>query len=152
MAPKNFRRLRSGKRFLPKRRKGDMTGALLRRYPSREGDEVAEAVTRIPDPEYMAHVRACVKQEQELVFEDERRIATNRFCMRWGLPLSKVPPVQAFLLPPVKVRAEPVLPAFRPCQRNAFDSSVQPRLLTDSHIRSGHPRYAPASLSFAGSS
>lgn len=90
MAPKNFRRLRSGKKFLPKRRKGDMTGALLRRYPSKEGDEVAEAVTRSPDPEYMAHVRACVKQEQELVFEDERRVATNRFFVRWGLPPSPI--------------------------------------------------------------
>jgi len=92
MAPKNFRRLRSGKKFLPKRRKGDGTGALHRRYPSREGDEVAEAVTRNSDPEYMAHVYACVKQEQNLVFEDERRVAMNRFCARWGLPLRKAPP------------------------------------------------------------
>ncbi len=97
-------------------------------------------------------MRACVRQEQELVFEDERRVATNRFCVRWGLPLATVPPVQAFLLPPVKVYAKPVPPAVDQREQCAFDSPVQLVIRVNGHARGGRQGYAPASLSFAGCS
>lgn len=46
MAPKNFRRLRSGKRFLPPKRQGDCTGTVIRRYYTPEGDEMTEPLAR----------------------------------------------------------------------------------------------------------
>lgn len=78
MAPKNFRRLRSGKGFLPRRSKGELTGAWIRRYRAPEGDEVAEAVSRSTNPEYMAQVRACERKEQELISVSLRRRAEWR--------------------------------------------------------------------------
>lgn len=46
MAPKNFRRLRCGKGFLPPRRRGTCTGAVLRRYRTPEGDEHVEPLSK----------------------------------------------------------------------------------------------------------
>jgi hypothetical protein len=96
MAPKNFRRLRSGKGFLPLRRKGELTGALIRRYRAPEGDEVAEAVSRSTNAEYMAQVRACERKEQELIYADERMVSQKPAFLRLGLPLPRAKWVQAF--------------------------------------------------------
>ncbi|HEU4582562.1 MAG TPA: hypothetical protein VFS67_30105 [Polyangiaceae bacterium] len=117
MAPKNFRRLRSGKGFLPLRRKGELTGALIRRYRAPEGDEVAEAVSRSTSAEYMAHVRACERQEQEVIYAEERLRGQKRAFIRLGLPLPRTKWVRVFRVKPVGSastcnRASPTSEAF----------------------------------------
>lgn len=72
-APNNFRRVRSGKGFLPPRRKNEAySGAVTRRFHTREGDEEAESLVRnYKDPKLAAQVNRVVKKEQELAYEDE---------------------------------------------------------------------------------
>lgn len=72
-APKNFRRVRSGKGFLPKKAKNEaITGAVLRRFKTREGDEQAESlVKKYKDPKLQAQVSEVVRLEQELAYQDE---------------------------------------------------------------------------------
>lgn len=72
-APKNFHRVRSGKGFLPPKRKNEAwTGAVIRRFRTREGDEQAESLVRkYKDPMLAAQVDQAVKKEQELAYEDE---------------------------------------------------------------------------------
>lgn len=125
MAPKNFRRLRSGRRFLPARRGSDMTGALVRRYRAREGDEVAEAVTRSRNEEYMEQVRACVQREQELAWEDEDGRALRRTYALFGLSPPTQPAVRAFLLKPEGTRISAQLIVLPPSPAN---SDVVPSL------------------------
>lgn len=47
LAPRGFRRLRSGKGFLPKRKRSGNTGCILRRVRTNEGDSVVMPVTRL---------------------------------------------------------------------------------------------------------
>lgn len=51
-APKNFRRLRAGRRFIPPPRRSDNTGTVIRRYYTPEGDELTEplAQAKVPLP------------------------------------------------------------------------------------------------------
>lgn len=95
MAPKNFRRLRAGKCFIPPKRKGTNTGTVIRRYWTNEGDEQTEPLSQpsFDDPEpnkltqpdewqcwhdeqerkraYLAEVQHCVRIEQEIAWKNE---------------------------------------------------------------------------------
>lgn len=94
MAPKNFRRLRAGKGFIPPKQKGECTGTIIRRYWTPEGDEQTEPLSRPkfkpePNPEefpeaweaweaerqrklaYMAEVEHAVAIEQVCAWEAE---------------------------------------------------------------------------------
>jgi len=95
MAPKNFRRLRAGKGFVPPKHKGECTGTVIRRYRSPEGDEQTEPLSRPvfpPEPDrshaeawelwratcerkraYLAEVQHAVDIEQTVAWRDEGR-------------------------------------------------------------------------------
>lgn len=88
-APKGFRRLRSGRNFLPKRHKGDKTGTIVRRVVTREGDEEVRPLVRSQNEQYNLVVDAVCKLEQQLAWseEDEKReLARKR---RLGIPTVK---------------------------------------------------------------
>jgi len=70
-APVRFRRLRSGKGFLPPRHKGRHTGVLLRRRPSREGDEEICSVNPPRDPNQTEAVQAAIAAEWQLIREGQ---------------------------------------------------------------------------------
>lgn len=76
-APKRFRRLRSGKGFLPPRRKGRHTGVLLRRRPSREGDLEICKVNPPKDPAQNEAVAAAVAAEWEIIREEQEQLSRN---------------------------------------------------------------------------
>lgn len=62
-APKNFRRLRSGVKFLPPKNRGKATGTVIRRYHSPEGDEQTEPLSRSrakPIEQWSAHAARLV--------------------------------------------------------------------------------------------
>lgn len=72
-APKNFRRVRAGKGFLPPKRKDERyTGAIVRSRWTREGDQEAESlVKRYKCPVLAAQVEEVVQKEQAIWFEHE---------------------------------------------------------------------------------
>ena len=75
-APRHFRRLRAGKRFLvPRRRKEGWTGTIVRRKWTEDGDELVLPLVLSRDPEYMQRVRECCDREQQLAREDEDKRA-----------------------------------------------------------------------------
>lgn len=73
MAPRNFRRVRSGKGFLPPVRKDPAwTGTIMRRWRTRDGDEDAESLVRRPkNMLYRLQVLQCVAEEIRLARVDE---------------------------------------------------------------------------------
>jgi len=92
-APKNFRRIRSGKRFLPPRRKGDQTGTILRLVRSREGDEEVRPLIQSRNVDYNAVVEKIVALEDRLIRGEETDLSelaeANRKRRESGLrPLS----------------------------------------------------------------
>jgi hypothetical protein len=76
-APVRFRRLRSGKGFLPPRRKSRYTGVLLRRRPSREGDEEICQVNPPQDPNQSEAVQAAIAAEWQLIEDEQRMMSEN---------------------------------------------------------------------------
>lgn len=78
-APERFRRLRAGKGFLPPRRKDEsVTGCLMRRRRSAEGDWELQAINAPKDPaqhEAIAEARAA---ELALMAEEEQLLSRNR--------------------------------------------------------------------------
>jgi hypothetical protein len=72
-APERFRRLRSGKGFLPPRYKNpDVTGCLIRRRVSREGDWEIMRVNPPKDPAQERPVAVAIAAELQLIDEEER--------------------------------------------------------------------------------
>lgn len=71
-APERFRRLRSGKGFLPPRRHDpDVTGVLVRRRRSTQGDWEICRINPTKDPEAEQPIRDAVVAEVQLIREEE---------------------------------------------------------------------------------
>jgi len=72
-APKNFRRVRAGKGFLPPKRKSEeYTGAIVRVRWTRDGDQEAESLVRnYRDPDFAELVGDVVAREQQLAWDAE---------------------------------------------------------------------------------
>lgn len=71
-APERFRRLRSGRGFLPPRRKNPaVTGCLIRRRVSAEGDWEIVACNAPKEPEHAPAVEAARAAESKLIAEEE---------------------------------------------------------------------------------
>jgi hypothetical protein len=83
-APKGFRRLRSGRRFLPPRRKGDATGAIVRRVWTTYGDEEVRPLVQSKNLDYMKVVHAVCELEQSLAWKEEDERARERLLKRCG--------------------------------------------------------------------
>jgi len=78
-APVRFRRLRSGKGFLPPRRHNDkITGALLRRRRSAEGDWQILPVNPPKDERQTEAIQAAIVAEYSLIDEEETLLAVHK--------------------------------------------------------------------------
>ena len=78
-APERFRRLRSAKGFLPPRRSNpDITGALVRRRRSVEGDWQILRLNPPHDPAQLEPTERAIAGELELIREEERLLAKCR--------------------------------------------------------------------------
>jgi len=64
-SPKNFRRLRAGKRFVPPPHKGSKTGTVIRRYYTPEGDEQTEPLSQAKMPEPTVELLEMLAQAPE---------------------------------------------------------------------------------------
>lgn len=105
-APARFRRLRSGRRFLPPRHKNpDVTGCLIRRRRSAQGDQEIIAVNASKDDTQREPIELALRAEQALIFEEEAILCRTR-----GNP----PP-----MPPVRVAFEGELEGHRETSERA---------------------------------
>jgi hypothetical protein len=78
-APERFRRLRTGKGFFPPRESNPaVTGVLLRRRRSREGDWEIQAVNAPKDEAQVDAVLRARDAEQQMIDEEERILSRNR--------------------------------------------------------------------------
>lgn len=78
-APARFRRLRSGKGFLPPRRVNpEVTGCLVRRRRSAEGDWQIEAINAPKDERQIEPIERAARAEMQLIDEEERILSRNR--------------------------------------------------------------------------
>jgi hypothetical protein len=78
-APERFRRLRAGKGFLPKRRVNpNVTGCLVRRRRSREGDWEIEPINPPKDLGQLEQIGRARRAEFALIDEEERVLSRNR--------------------------------------------------------------------------
>jgi hypothetical protein len=99
-APGRFRRLRSAKGFLPPRNKNpNVTGVLVRRRRSHEGDWEIYGVNASQDPAMHEPIRRACAGEWKLILEEERLLAQARN--------GQLPP-----MPPVRVSVSGELRAF----------------------------------------
>lgn len=88
-APERFRRLRTGKGFLPPRQKNaDVTGCLVRRRRAREGDWEIQAINAPKDDEQAEAVMRARAAELALIDEEERILSRN------GGRLPAMPPMR----------------------------------------------------------
>lgn len=78
-APERFRRLRTGKGFLPARKcNPEVTGVLVRRRRSHEGDWEIQAINAPKDEALLAPIERARCSEQQLIDEEERMLSRNR--------------------------------------------------------------------------
>jgi hypothetical protein len=116
-APKGFRRLRSGVHFLPRRRKGDSTGTIVRRIRTREGDESVRPIAATKKPELQAMQIAVCDLEQRLAWSDEDLRARERARSQKDSPRkarrAESISVHRIELPPELVRRPPPMCASR---------------------------------------
>jgi hypothetical protein len=78
-APVKFRRLRSGRGFLPPRRKNpNITGALVRRRRSDHGDWEILAVNASQNPTDNEAIQQAIVAEYSLIEEEETLLAVHR--------------------------------------------------------------------------
>jgi hypothetical protein len=78
-APERFRRLRAGKGFLPKRRVNpNVTGCLVRRRRSREGDWEIEPINPPKDLTQLEQIGKARRAELALIDEEERILSRNK--------------------------------------------------------------------------
>jgi hypothetical protein len=92
-APERFRRLRSGKGFLPPRRKNpDVTGTLIRRQREFDGTVTAVPLHKVPG-ETIPHVVACCYAEEDIAHAELARKA------RPFIPGPSPPLLRTFFLP-----------------------------------------------------
>lgn len=78
-APERFRRLRSGKGFLPPRETNpEVTGCLVRRRRSREGDWEIQAINAPKDEAQVEPISRARAAELQLIDEEERVLSRSR--------------------------------------------------------------------------
>lgn len=78
-APERFRRLRSGKGFLPPREKDEtVTGCMMRRRRSAEGDWELQAINAPKDERQEPQILLARAAELALIDEEERILSRNR--------------------------------------------------------------------------
>lgn len=78
-APERFRRLRSGKGFLPPREKDEtVTGCMMRRRRSAEGDWELQAVNAPKDETQHPQIERARAAELQLIDEEERVLSRNK--------------------------------------------------------------------------
>jgi hypothetical protein len=103
-APQRFRRLRSGKGFLPPRHSDpEVTGCMVRRRVSAQGDWEIVAVNASKDESQAAAIEKAITAEQQLIEEEENIRSRNRG------ELVAMPPMRFVLrgqLEPHKVTSE----------------------------------------------
>lgn len=91
-APERFRRLRSGKGFLPPRHcDPNVTGCLVRRRRAVAGDWEIAAINAPKDPEQIEPIAAAARAELALIEEEETLLVRNR---------GRLPP-----MPPLRIAA-----------------------------------------------
>ncbi len=89
-APERFRRLRSGKGFLPPRRVDpNVTGCLVRRRRAVAGDWEICAINAPKDPEQLPAIAAAAEAELQLIFEEETILSRAK-----GKRLPAMPPIR----------------------------------------------------------
>ena len=72
-APKGFRRVRAGVRFLPPRQKGHHTGCILSHNHTDTGYELVRAMTKTKDPERARVVAMCEEMDRTRVWEERAK-------------------------------------------------------------------------------
>jgi hypothetical protein len=89
-APERFRRLRSGKGFLPPRRTDpNVTGCLVRRRRAVAGDWEICAINAPKDPAQLEPIACAAEAELQLIFEEEAIL-----CRARGKRLPAMPPIR----------------------------------------------------------
>lgn len=89
-APERFRRLRSGKGFLPPRHSDpNVTGCLVRRRRAVSGEWEIAAINAPKDPAQLEPIAAAAEAELQLIFEEEGILARSK-----GKRLPAMPPVR----------------------------------------------------------
>jgi hypothetical protein len=107
-APVRFRRLRSGVRFLPLRKKNpNVTGTLVRRQFDVEGTVTVVPLHKVKADQVPYVIAACLHEESVVYAEAERRHIIRK-CPELAPLLPRPPPVRAFSL---RCNGPPVLPA-----------------------------------------
>lgn len=94
-APFRFRRIRSGKGFLPPRKKSEfMTGTLVRRQNSSDGTRDVLPLHNITKPDVIPLVESCCLHEEKVwIAELERLHRCARQVKQFGLAAIELPPV-----------------------------------------------------------
>lgn len=129
-APQRFRRLRSGKGFLPPRRKSaDVTGSIMvRKFDSRDGTPVVMPVATIKDPVLIAHMAEITYAELRL-WDRERE---NAPALRDAIEAARAKAAGGELLELVAGRAGVKLGAFSARELEA-------QLMREAYARFGTP-------------
>lgn len=99
-APERFRRLRSGKGFLPPRAKNEaVTGTLVRRNYAADGTPHVMPLHKVP-PAAVPHVAACCYQEERILVDELTSERWNRVARGlWPEAVFSVPVVSVWPLP-----------------------------------------------------
>jgi hypothetical protein len=92
-APPRFRRLRSGKGFLPKRHKSNMTGTLVRRQNSNDGTRDVVPLHNVSERLVRDSEEACATEERVWIAELEAAHRCARQVKQFGLSAVALPPV-----------------------------------------------------------
>jgi hypothetical protein len=119
-APPRFRRLRSGKGFLPKRHKSDMTGTLVRRQNSNDGTRDVVPLHNVSDVQVAPNELACATEESVWLNELETAHRCARQVKRFGMAAVELPPITYWLN---KKRLAALLPR-KAHNDNVFEPSV----------------------------
>lgn len=96
-APVRFRRLRSGKGFLPPRKKSDATGCLVKRRREDSGDWIIEKVNPPKEPRANAAAQNVINLERRLICDEVMQEKANRALREFGLPPTPPAPVIVFI-------------------------------------------------------
>lgn len=90
-APERFRRLRSGKNFLPPRRVDpEVTGTLVRRYYMHNGPMVVP-IHQVKGEDAQREVAACCYHEEQLLVEEMAEAEHVKLMTRFGLRKAEAP-------------------------------------------------------------
>lgn len=79
-APKGFRRLRSGRGFLPPRQKGKKTGCVLHHGKTPDGYELVQAMTKTTDPQRALATALCIELERQRAWSERNARETGELA------------------------------------------------------------------------